>query len=99
MSAPPEFADHYWHYMQPQLANLCVALGRCVAADVEDYGGALATIMRHARKAGALYLPDDRYHALYDWILLTLSQEIERAEATGWTTWLEDNHIQGGRVP
>lgn len=98
-NAPAAFADHYWEHHGRALTNLCIAYARCVAADVETFGGAVGVVVRYAWKYGAGYLPPERWDQLHDWILTTVGDEILRAEAEGWDRWLEDNHITGGRVP
>jgi hypothetical protein len=98
-TAPPAFADQFWEHVGPQLSRLCTAEARCVAADVDTFGNAVSVVVHHAWKYGAGYLPPERWDAVHDWILTTLGAEIFRAEMDGWSSWLEDNHIRGGRVP
>jgi len=97
--APPGFADRFWEHQGQGLSNLCTAMARCVAADVDTFGNAVSVVVRSAWKHGAGYLPPERWDQLHDWILDTISSEILRAEADGWDRWLVNNHITGGRVP
>lgn len=96
--APSAFADQFWQHLGPQLATLCTAEARCVAADVETFGGAIGAVVRCAWKHGAGYLPAARWDDIHAWIIETLCEEIQRAETDGWESWLDDNHISGGRV-
>jgi hypothetical protein len=95
-----EFTDQFWEHLSPRLTRLCVALARCVAAQVETFDGAWNTLMHYAIRYGARHLPKHQQQGLEDWLTVQLSEAIFAAEEEGgWTSWLKDNRINGGRAP
>jgi hypothetical protein len=75
------FARNYQQHIIPRLQRLAVAEAFCVVNGVEDWTGAFDSLMAYARTYGALYLPDNEFHDLDDWLSTTLLAEIVRQEA------------------
>ena len=48
--APPGFADRFWEHQGQGLSNLCTAMARCVAADVDTFGNAVSVVVRSTWK-------------------------------------------------
>lgn len=75
------FAIHFRQHIIPRLRRLATAEAFCVARGAEDWSGAFDVIMAYAQAYGAVYLPDDVFYDLDDWISATLLEEIARQEA------------------
>lgn len=75
------FADHFRDQVVPGLRNLARAEAACVAHGVETFSGAYDAVMDCARRYGALYLPEDKFADLEDWIGTIILEAIDGAEA------------------
>lgn len=73
-----QFAVQFRAHVIPRLHNLVRAEAVCIAHGVESFDNACNIVMDHARRLGALRLPD--ILELEDWIATTLLLEIDAAE-------------------
>lgn len=74
------FPIHFRQHVIPRLRRLAVAEAFCVVRGAEDWNGAYDSLMRYARRYGALYLPERVGYELDDWLSTTLLEEIARQE-------------------
>lgn len=96
---PAAFAPQFYEHLRPRLTRLCVALARCIAAEVETFDGAYDTVWHYARKYGAAHLSWHEQDELREWIARGILDAVLEAEAAGWGDWLERNRIgPGARV-
>lgn len=80
------FSYHFRTHAIPALRPIVAGQALAVAAGSIEFHEAVRAIWAAARNKGAMYLPDETFGELRDWILTTLSAEIdciEEAEATG----------------